>query len=278
MGDYVDFHTHTTYSDGVLSPGELLAKAKSRGLKAISITDHDSVDGCIEAHSIASEYEVEVIDGCEFSCYEENKEYHILGYFFDLDNKDIKKALIDFTQARHLRAEKIIKKLQRLSLPITLNQVEEKAGKAPLARPHIATVLVENGIVSSLKEGFINYLIEGKPAYEPKKAFTIKQCVNLINQAGGIAILAHPGKYLSQDDLYEIIRTGIDGIEIIHPSHDNQTQKFYKNITSHYWLLETGGSDFHGNRDYDDDNFGKFKMPYSTVASIKYHTFSKSGL
>jgi len=271
MGAYVDLHTHTTYSDGILSPAQLLEKARVAGLSAISITDHDSVDGCIEAHSIAAAYSVEVIDGCEFSCYEDGKEYHILGYFFDLDNKDIKFALTEFTEARLRRAEKIVKKLQRLNVNININQVLEKAGKAPIARPHIASVLMDLGATNTIKAGFWSYLADGKPAYEPKKAFTIQQSVKLINHAGGVAILAHPGKYLSHDDLYEIIRLGIDGIEVIHPAHDETTQKFYKEIASQYWLLETGGSDFHGNRDYDNDNFGKFKVPYSVVDSIKFH-------
>ncbi len=272
MGGYVDLHTHTIYSDGILTPEQLLQKAQKVGLTAISITDHDSVDGCIEAHAIAKDYSIEIIDGIEFSCYEDGREFHILGYNFDPTDSEVARYLEEFRTARHSRAMKIVKKLNDLNIPITFEQVLNKAGKAPIARPHIASVLMDINAVKNMKEAFWSYLAEGKPAYEPKKAFKIDQAVQLINRTGGVAILAHPGKFISQEDLYQIIKDGIDGIEVWHPSHDKSTINFFRNIASQYWLLETGGSDFHGNRDYDEDNFGRVRVPYSIVDSIKYHS------
>ena len=275
MSAYVDLHTHTTYSDGTLSPEQLLKKASEKGLSALSITDHDSIEGCLEAHGLSKDYSIEIIDGIEFSCYEDGKEYHILGYNFDPGNKDLLRYLDEFRKARFIRAEKIVKKLNYIGLNITFNEVLEKAGKAPVARPHIASILVEKNLAESFKNAFWTYLVEGKPAYEPKANFTITQALSVLNKAGGVAILAHPGKYVTQDELSKIIRMGIDGIETVHPSHDKATISFLKKIASQYWLIGTGGSDFHGNRDYDDDNFGKFKMPYSVVNSIKYHSIRR---
>jgi len=272
MGDYVDLHTHTTYSDGILTPAELLTKAESKGLRAISITDHDSIDGCIEARELSKEYFVEIIDGIEFSCYEDAKEFHILGYNFDIYNPELKRYLEKFREERYKRAGKIVEKLNNLKIPIEFNDVEVKAGKAPIARPHIAAVMNDMGIVPNLKEAFWHYLADGKPAYEPKSNFTISQALKVINKAGGVAVLAHPGKYLTQDELYKVIKIGIDGIEVVHPSHDETLVNFYRKTASQYWLLATGGSDYHGNREYDEVNFGKYIMPYSVVDSIKFHS------
>jgi hypothetical protein len=272
MSAYVDLHTHTTYSDGVLSPEQLLRKASEKGFAAISITDHDSIDGCLEAHALSKEYNIEIIDGIEFSCYEDGKEYHILGYNFDPGNTDLLRYLDEFRSSRLIRAEKIVRKLNGIGLNLSLSEVLDIAGKAPVARPHIASLMLQKNHVNSFKDAFWNFLVEGKPAYEPKANFSITQALKVLNKAGGVAILAHPGKYVSHDELSKIIKLGIDGIETVHPSHDKSTISFLKKIASQYWLLSTGGSDFHGNREYDEDNFGKFKVQYSVVNSIKYHS------
>lgn len=170
MGGYVDLHTHTIYSDGVLTPEQLLQKAQKVGLSAISITDHDSVDGCIEAHGIAKDYSIEIIDGIEFSCYEDGREFHILGYNFDPTDSEVGRYLEEFREARHTRAMRIVKKLNDLNIPISFDQVLNKAGKAPIARPHIASVLIDINAVRNMKEAFWSYLADGKPAYEPKKS------------------------------------------------------------------------------------------------------------
>jgi len=272
MGAYVDLHTHTTYSDGILTPEELLQKATGVGLAAISITDHDSIDGCIEAREFSKEYSVEIIDGIEFSCYEDGKEVHECEYNFDIYNPELQSYLADFREKRYIRAKLIVEKLHLLDIPIEFSDIETKAGKAPIARPHIASVLNDMGVVSELKEAFWQFLAEGKPAYEPKADFTVAQALKVINRAGGVAVLAHPARYFTQDELSKIIKTGIDGIEVLHPSHDKEMINFYRKTASQYWLLATGGSDYHGNREYDDENFGKYIMPYTVVDSIKFHS------
>ncbi len=267
-----DLHTHTTYSDGILKPSELLNLASSRGLNVISIVDHDTLDGNLEASAIASEYNIEVIMGCEFSCYENGKEYHLLGYAFDPDNANLKTHLNNYRNIRLSRARQIHNKLNVLGVNITFDDILEAADKAPVARPHIASVMVKKGYVTDLKEAFMKFIGEGAPAYQPKAVFPVEMAIKMINKANGVAVLAHPRNYIEQAKLYELIQKGLDGIEVNHPSHSEEQRKFYHYVASQYWLLETGGSDYHGSREFDDSNFGNFHVPYTVVESIKYLT------
>ncbi len=272
MDGYADLHLHTTYSDGVFTPEQLLKKVTDVGISAISITDHDSVDGYIQAEKYLDRYHVQLIPGIELSCIENGKEIHLLGYNIDPDNKILKTHLQEFRNGRYKRAEQILKKLKNLQRPVNFSLVLEKAGEAPITRPHIAMAMTEMGYTTNLKEAFVLYLGDDKPAYVSKANFSIERGIKLINQSGGLAVLAHPARMIQPDTLYKLIKSGLDGIEIIHPTHDIQTQRYYQSIASQYWLLETGGSDFHGNREYDEENLGKFVVPLSTVESIKIHS------
>ena len=270
-----DLHTHTTYSDGILKPEELLSLAKEKGLSAISIVDHDTLDGNVVAQSICMDYGIEVIMGCEFSCFENGKEYHLLGYSFDPDDKNLKVHLDNYRIARLTRAKQIHKKLIVLGAEITFDDILETADKAPVARPHIASVLVKKGYASDLRDAFMKFIGDGGPAYYPKAVFPVEMAIKMINKARGVAVLAHPRNYVDQPTLYKFIQSGLDGIEVNHPSHSEEQRKFYHYVASQYWLLETGGSDFHGSREYDATNIGNFYVPYSVVESIKYFTGHK---
>lgn len=267
-----DMHMHTVFSDGILTPDELFAKAKQVGLTAISVTDHDTIDGCRECAEAGKKNDIDYMTGVEFSCFEESVEYHILGYNLDIDNPALKKHLSEFRQYRYARAVTILSKLEKLGKPIKLSRVLEIAGKAPIIRPHIATAMYEAGHVKSVKDAFQKYLGDWKPAYVPKKPFPVVEAIKLINSAGGIASLAHPGPFLSQESLYEMIQFGLDGIEVIHPMHDDSLRNFYHSVASQYWLLETGGSDYHGSKEYDENNLGKLVVPYSIFESIRFNT------
>lgn len=267
-----DLHIHSVYSDGILTPDEIFKKAQKAGLSAISITDHDTVAHCHEALALKDKYSIDIITGIEISCFEDIKEYHILGYDFDPDNRNLKKHVEEFKHYRFLRAKKIIEKLNNLKKSISIDDVLRIADKAPIIRPHIAQAMLEAGYVKSLKEAFRIYLGDWKPAYVPKKKFPVESAIKLINDAGGVASLAHPALFVSQDELYTIIQKGIDGIETCHPLHDENLEKYYHTIASQYWLLETGGSDYHGTRDYDEYNFGHCVVPYSIFESIRYHS------
>lgn len=270
MAKYADLHLHSIFSDGVLTPEQLFQKASDAGLSAISITDHDTIAGCAAAEKIKDNYDVEFVPGVELSCYEGKYEIHVLGFFIDIENKSLLKHLAEFQSYRLKRAEKIIQKLKSLNIHITMDDVLKQAAGAPIARPHIATVLYDKHYTSSIKEAFVRFLADGCPAYEPKSNFPIDKTIRLINQSGGLAILAHPAKIIPNEIIYKMIDIGLDGIESTHPMHDHSTTKYYHNIASQYWLIETGGSDYHGQRGFDDTNFGKFCVSYSVISSMKH--------
>ncbi len=268
-----DLHLHTYFSDGAFSPMEILARASDVGLSAISITDHDSIDALAEAANRAKDVGTELIPGVELSATLGTKDIHILGYFFDPDNARLRSTLEMFKRERLSRAERIVHKLNRLDLPLSMNSVLEHAGHGAVGRPHIAAALVDEGYTTDYSEAFVQYIGDSGPAFEPKYRISPEDAVQLIADAGGISILAHPGWYVSEEDLMQLIRAGIDGIEVVHPAHDGERMKFYKGITSTYFLLESGGSDFHGGKRNDHGNFGTYTVCYDVVKAMKRRLF-----
>lgn len=271
MNELADLHTHTVFSDGLLTPEQLLEKAVARGLSAISVTDHDTLDQCVYINSIIDDYPIEYIDGVEFTCHKEGKEYHILGYAVDLDNRQLKFHLENYRNLRYHRAKRIVEKLGKIGVILNIDFIVNIAGKAPITRPHIAAAMVQKGYAKNLKEAFTGYIGDRAPAYEPKGTVAVEKIIDMINNAGGVAVLAHPGSQITQSTLYSMINSGLDGIEVIHPVHTPELKRYYHTIASQYWLLETGGSDFHGGRDVDEANFGKLGASYSVLESIRYH-------
>ncbi len=267
--DKVDMHIHTFYSDGIYSPDEIIRLAESVGLRAISITDHDSIDAYKELNFNRNFNNLEIIPGLEFSCHFNNKEYHILSYFFDLNSKILEEKLSQIRIDREIRAEKIIAKLSKIGIEITMEQVKNIANKAPITRPHIAMALLEKGYISNIKEAFIKYIGEWSRAYQQKAKFPFEECLELIKSIGGISILAHPANSIEETDIYKMIELGLDGIEVINPMHKPEMVSYYKKITEQYWLVATGGSDFHGNKENEFYNFGNYYISYSQLQSIK---------
>lgn len=269
MFDNCDLHIHSIYSDGVKTPEEIFIKCVNQNFKAFSITDHDTIDGCIKAYEIKDNYDIEFLSGIEISCHERKREFHLLGYNFDINNDRLQTQIELFKKNRRVRAEKILQRLTKVKVNIELDYVEEIAVEAPITRPHIANAMLNNNFVSNLKEAFLLYLGNGRPGFVEKANFPIKEAISLINDAGGIASLAHPAHNLTQDILKRLLNYGIDGIEVVHPTHDQKMKMYYKNLASQYYLIATGGSDYHGLYEFDDYSFGKFTIPYSTVESIK---------
>jgi predicted metal-dependent phosphoesterase TrpH len=264
-----DLHTHTTFSDGMLTPEELFAKAAKHGLKAISVTDHDTVDGNIGAKELAAKYGLDFIEGIELSCFDSQNEYHILGYGIDINNENLHTHLSAFRQSRIERAEIMTSRLNKMGVNIDFNDVLNKAGEAPITRPHIAQVIVESGYVSTTKDAFNLYIGDGGPAYAVKAIFQVEKAIKLINNAGGVAVIAHPGYFINQKKLFQFIEAGLDGIEVHHPLHNEKLRREYHTIASQYWLLETGGSDFHGDRPNDTDLLGREGVPMNTLTQIR---------
>ena len=257
MSGKIDLHMHTTYSDGFYSPTELVRKAHNAGLSVIALTDHDSINGIKEATIYGKELGVEVIPGLEISTDIDDKEIHLLAYFIDIDNEELQKYLSFFRDERYQRAKRIVRKLRNLGLSITLDDVWERANNCAIGRPHIAYTLVDLGLIGDYFEAFEKYIGDNGPAYERKIHVSPLSALKLINDAGGLCFIAHPG-YMKESLLLNLIKAGIDGIEVIHPSHNENQISFYRGIVNQYCLLECGGSDFHGGKKADEQNLGKY--------------------
>lgn len=247
MKKQIDLHLHSTCSDGTFSPQEVVHRASMAGISAISLTDHDSTEGIAAALEKGQQVGVEVVPGVELSASENGKDFHILGYFIDHGNTDLMDCLRKFREARKARAVKIVEKLNRIGIQIRIEQVMAKAGGGSVGRPHVADVLVEKGFAFSTNEAFQKYLGYSKPAYQSKHSISPAQAFQVIHVAGGIACLAHPGLYSRDDLIPKMVRDGLDGIEVVHIKHRAADRDRYKKIASCYGLLQTGGSDCHGN-------------------------------
>lgn len=270
MDGIADLHMHTTCSDGMLTPCELLYKAHEKGLQAISITDHDTVAAIPEATEAARELGIEVIPGIEVSAFENGRDIHVLGYFVDYESDDLLQYTRFFRREREKRAIRIVKKLNNINIPLALDAVMDCAGTGMVGRLHVANAMIAQGFSSSIREAFGKYLGDGRPAYEEKWYFPVSDAIRLINNNGGLAVIAHPARYISESVLRTMIENGLDGIEVVHPCHDKQLERHYRSVAAECCLLETGGSDYHGTREYDESNFGRFTIPYSKVKAMMY--------
>ncbi len=268
MNGKVDLHTHTSHSDGFYSPEELVKNAKEAGIDILGICDHDNVAGISEAVEAGKKIGVEIIPGLEISSDLKDKEIHILAYFFEPDNSELERYLSFFREERLKRAARIINKLKAIGFNLSLDEVLEKARNCAVGRPHIAQAMVEKGLISSYYEAFNKYIGNDGPAYEKKVHVSPQSAFKIINDAGGLSFIAHPG-FMHESLLKELINAGVDGIEVIHPSHTRQQINFYKGIVNEYFLLESGGSDFHGGKREDDNNLGKYFVNTSVVEAMR---------
>lgn len=265
----VDLHTHTRYSDGVLTPTELVRKARKHQIHALSITDHDTIEGYEEALEAGNQFGVEIISGVELSITLADEEMHLLGYFFDPDSVLLREHLHFFREERRKRVERMVERLNNLGVPLDFDDVLAKAGGAALGRPHVASALVEGGYVDTYQDAFVEYLRDDGAAYVSKTEFDAREALHTLHEAGGIGVLAHPGNWTSGAALKELIRYGLDGIEVIHPSHDFVLTRYYRQIAREFGLIETGGSDYHGIRPEEDRRLRQYSISYPYLERIR---------
>ena len=240
----VDLHLHTTASDGTLTPEELIKEGSFRGLSVLAITDHDTLDGISKAQKIAKELNITLVPGIEFSTEWEESEIHILGYFTELKSVKLHDTITNLRKKREERNIKIIEKLNKSGLKITYKEVCEGHENSVIGRTHIATILLKKGYVYSRNEAFTQYLGFKKAAYVGKVNFTPIDAINVIHEANGVAIIAHPGLVnLSEVKLKKLfmglIENGIDGFECYHPSHSVEQSNYFKKLVLNLisWLL-----------------------------------------
>jgi predicted metal-dependent phosphoesterase TrpH len=247
----IDLHTHTTASDGSLSPTDLVQLAKQQGVSALAVTDHDSVSGLPEAMVAGERFGISIIPGIEISCLYEDIELHILGYFINPDDPRLKAALIHYLASREDRNPKIIECLQRLGLDVTYDEVREFAGAGTIGRPHIAQILVKKGYVLSVAEAFDCFLGDGALAYVGRILPPASEAIALIRDIGGAPVLAHPvyTQRINQsftDVCARLKNLGLAGVEAIYSSHTPPQTDRFRSIAREHGLVTTGGSDFHG--------------------------------
>ena len=253
----VDLHIHSTASDGSLTPSEILHLAQKLNLGAIAITDHDSLEGSKAALRAGIPSSINFLSGVEISAayppfLSGSGSFHLLGYAIGLDDSELNQSLHKLRQARKNRNPEILKRLNELGYPLTLDEVRKVVGEGQLGRPHIARAMVKKGFVASVNEAFDKLLSDDKPAYVDKYRIDCIQAVRTITAAGGIPVLAHPGLLGidSESDLTQLIGNlkaiGIKGIEVYYPEHTPRQMKTYAELARHFDLLMTGGTDFHG--------------------------------
>ena len=241
-----DLHIHTNASDGGLYPEQILKKAVQKGLKTISITDHDTIKGYLSVREKAQEMGISLIPGVEVSCLWNNREIHILAYNFDPEEPSVTQLLFRQTRARKKRMKAIVAHLQRNGVGIEYEDVLAEAYGGNVGRPHAATILVKKGYARSISEAFIRYLGDAKIREIGTEYAGLRTVLDTFKDAGGVLSVAHPGPVYTNSELEQLIGEGMDGIECIHPSHNFDKQKRYTQIAVSNYLLVTGGSDFHG--------------------------------
>lgn len=254
----IDLHVHSTASDGTLSPREIVGLAHEIGLAALSITDHDTVEGVKQALICGIDPSLKFIPGVEISAappcnFPFKGSFHILGYGIALDHAPLNRVLEKLQQARQNRNPGIVKRLAKMKMPINFKELLQAAGEeGQIGRPHIAQVMVAKGYATSMDDAFDRFIGAGKPAYVDKFRVDCHEAIQLIQSAGGLPVLAHPYLYRRHDDdkletlIKELVQMGLQGLEAYYPEHSEDDTRLFISLADRYGLLQTGGTDFHG--------------------------------
>lgn len=243
-----DLHMHSTASDGLMDPGDLMTACAQADLQRVALTDHDTLDGLVEAGQAALALGVDLLGGVELGL-DDDLELHLLGYGVLPIEGAFSLFLREAQEQRRQRVVQILEKLQGMGMPLAFADVAGRT-KGVLARPHVALAMVEAGYVGSVHVAFAKYLGPGKPAFVPREKKTIRQGVQLLLSAGAVPVLAHPGRLRMQERILaqrvgEWAEQGLMGLEVYHPSHTPGTQRFLADLARRHHLLITGGSDYH---------------------------------
>lgn len=263
----VDLHIHTTSSDGLLSPEEVVEIAKGAGLSAIALADHDAIDGIFRAKVKAEELKIELIPAVELSVSYKGDDFHMLAYLVDYEDENFRKRIESFRDERLQRGEKMVKKLNEMGINLSLDAVRAIAQNSSVGRPHLADALIKGEYVHTYEEAFARYLGYHAPAYVPKKYLTPEEGIELIHAVKGISVLAHPGTTRRDEVIPDLTSFGLDGLEAYHSQYDLETTQYYINLANKFGLIYTGGSDCHGRR--NKILIGTVKVPYQCLERLK---------
>lgn len=254
---YADLHTHSQCSDGHLAPAALVRRAVEQGLSVLALTDHDTVQGLPAAAEAARACDVQLVPGIELSVTEEGEEVHLLAYGIDPEHSGLRAHLNSFREARRERAWAMIDRLRTHGLPLNDAVVADVFdGAEALGRPHVARVLMAADHVDTLREAFDQYLGRKQPGFVEKPEVPADKALQMVHSAGGVGVLAHPGHWMSSRRIRRLVHQGLDGLEVVHPSHDASLRGYYERLAEGHGLFVTGGSDFHGGPHRTDDQMG----------------------
>lgn len=263
-----DLHAHSTASDGVLAPAELVRAAQAAGLTALALTDHDTVEGLPEASAEAARLGLRLVPGVELSTDATGREVHILGYFCHGDRPPLAHLLAEMRAARWQRLERMVAALAEAGVRLELERVAALAGGGAAGRAHVARALVEAGHAGSVEEAFQRFLVRGRPGYVPRRKLHPADAVRAVVAAGGVAVLAHPG-LIGDDEVIPALRSaGLGGIEVYYPAHTPGQVAHYARLAGELGLVATGGSDFHGRGERWGD-LGSVTVPDEVVDRLE---------
>jgi predicted metal-dependent phosphoesterase TrpH len=265
---FADLHLHTRFSDGLFTPEELVAHARAQGLAALALTDHDTVDGCAPTARACAAAGVEFLPGIELTAEQENHELHILGYGMDIAHRRLLAQAARFQAVRQERVREMVARLNQLQVPLGADAVFALANCRAPGRPHVARALVEAGSCGDSDEAFERFLKKGRPAWVPKFKMSAAEAIALLHQAGGAAILAHPGLSRVDELIPSLVDAGLDGLEGFHTKHSTVTVERYLELADRLGVLVTGGSDCHGPT-RGKPLIGTVKLPYEHVEQLK---------
>ncbi|SFG22682.1 hypothetical protein SAMN05660649_01035 [Desulfotomaculum arcticum] len=274
MTGFADLHIHSTASDGKLAPGQVVALGKEMGFRCLALADHDSVGGLEEALAAGNEQGVEVLPCVELSTLYNGGEVHILGYFIDWRSAKLLNKLKQIMDCRIERARQMVDKLGKLGLDVTWEEVISRAGSSFVGRLHIAQVLMGKKYISEIKEAFTEAFIgKNGRAYVERYEISPDEAIEVIRNAGGVAVLAHPGFFkknakMEDSDIRYLAGKGLQGVEVWHTKHTEEDVQRYKAIAESLNLVITGGSDCHGGNT-GEILMGKIKLPYAYVEKLK---------
>ncbi len=273
----IDLHFHSIFSDGDLTPEELAALGRKQRLSAMALTDHDTTEGVSRFLAACAAEGIAAAPGVEISAEYNPGTMHILGYFMDTENEALKDALINIRDGRRIRNLKIVEQLRALGCDLTFEECAAEAGGDVVGRPHIALVLEKKGFVKNKDEAFEKYLAKGKPGYVPRFRMLPADSVSLIQQAGGVAVLAHPFTLQLKPDalrqtVADLVTAGLGGMEVFYSEHSDTQTRLYQEVTTAFGLIATGGSDYHGRITPDiklGRGFGRLDIPDAAFEALK---------
>jgi predicted metal-dependent phosphoesterase TrpH len=265
---FADLHLHTQFSDGTYTPEEMVTQGHLHGLAALALTDHDTVEGCPRAAAACEAAGIEFVPGTELTAEQDGNELHILGYFVDILNPRLLTEIAKFQTVRQNRIREMVARLNQLNVPLQVEAVFKLANCRAPGRPHVARALVQAGLCGSLDEAFERFLKKNRPAFVPKFKMSAAVAIELIHQAGGVAVMAHPGLNRTDQVIPGMVDSGLDGIECFHTKHSASTSGHYLAIAERFHLLVTGGSDCHG-MSKGKPLIGSVKLPYEHLEKLR---------